>query len=742
MTERILRSAKRRLGIDIQKEKYAYDIDEQFGWMAKAKIPDRWVATTCGYCSVGCGMYIGVKDGKAVSVRGNSDHPVNEGRLCPKGLAEHYAITAPNRAKWPLFKVGKKKFRRVDWNWAIRTMVERFRIIQQQYGYESLGVISTGQLVTEEFYALGKLVQLGFRTTNYDGNTTLCMASAVSGYKRSFGSDGPPGTYEDLEKSDLIFLIGANIADNHPILCYRLEKNMNKTMIVADPRVTKTAMMANIYLPIKPRTDIALINGMMHVIIEANKVNQDYIQNHTSGFKELSRHLKKYTPEYVSTLTGLSEEQIRKVALLYANAKAPFIGWTMGVNHSTQGTETVNVICNLALITGNVGRVGASPFSITGQCNAMGTREAGFASSLPGYRKFENQNHRSELAALWGVEEEIMPSARGMAYPDIIEGVLRGKIKGLWIIATNPLVSFPNQNYLLEALEKLDFLVVQDGYHPIPTSEAADLVLPAAVWGEKDGTYTNSERRVSKVNAAVPPPGEAKPDFEIFLLVAKALGVYDKLFGGWTKPEDAFEEWKKVSSGRLCDYSGLTYELIEKYGGIQWPFQAGEMRSPSESIPLYRDGIFQTEDGRAKLWIVENEAPPESPDGAYPFLLNTGRTVEHWHTRTKTGQIPLLNHLSPEAWVEMNSRDAKKLKLEQGDYVRVESRRGAIERIVLRVTETVAPGQIFIPFHYAEANANNLTVNACDPFSREPNYKQAAVRIDKFEMPLLKRRKQ
>ncbi len=732
-------SVKKELGINIEKEKYAYDLDEQFGYMAKAKIPDRWIETTCGYCSVGCGMFIGVKNGKAVSVRGNSNHPVNEGRLCPKGLAEHYAITAPNRAKHPLFKVGKKRFKKVEWSWAIRTMVERFQMIQRRYGYESLGVISTGQLVTEEFYTLGKLIQLGFRTHNLDGNTTLCMASAVSGYKRSFGSDGPPGTYEDLDKSDLIFLIGANIADNHPILCYRLEKNLNKTVIVADPRVTKTAMMADIYLPVKPRSDIALLNGMMHVIIEENKANQRYIQNHTVGFEDLQLHLKKYTPEYVSNITGLSSDQIRKVALLYANAKAPFIGWTMGVNHSTQGTETVNAICDLSLITGNIGRIGASPFSITGQCNAMGTRESGFASSLPGYRKFENQKHRFELANLWNVEEEIIPSARGMAYPDIIEGVLRGKIKGLWIIATNPLVSFPNQNYLLEALSRLDFLVVQDGYHPIPTSEVADLVLPAAVWGEKEGTYTNSERRVSKVNKAVEPPGEAKSDFDIFLMVAQELGVCEKLFPNWQAPKDAFEEWKKVSRGRLCDYSGMTYELIETSGGIQWPFPEGTNRLPKESVPLYQDGVFQTEDGRAKLWIVENEAPPESPDKDYPFLLNTGRTVEHWHTRTKTGQIPLLNRLSPEAWVEMNPRDAKKLKFEQGDYVRVESRRGAVNRVVLRVTETVAPGQIFIPFHYAEANANNLTVNVCDPISREPNYKQAAVRVERIEVSLIRR---
>lgn len=740
-------SLREKLGIDTAQEKYAYDVDEQYGFMAKEKIPDRWIPTTCGYCSVGCGMFIGVKNGKAVSVRGNANHPVNEGKLCPKGLAEHDAIRAPNRARYPLLKVGKK-FQRISWESAIRILVKRFRTIQKEFGPEALGVLSTGQLVTEEFYTLGKLVQLGFKTTHYDGNTTLCMASAVSGYKRSFGSDGPPGAYEDLEKADLVFLIGANLAENHPILCHRLEQNQQKILMVADPRVTKTAMMAHVYLPLKPRTDIALVNGMMHLLIKEGKIDLDYIEKHTTGFESLKTHLEKFTPKLVSDITGLSVRQIDQAALLFGSARAPFIGWTMGVNHSTQGTETVNAICTLALITGKVGKVGASPFSITGQCNAMGTREAGFTSSLPGYRKFESREDRLELARLWGIEESEIPTTRGLAYPDLIEAVLSKKVKGLWVIATNPLVSFPNQAYLRAALEELEFLVVQDGYHPIPTSEIADLVLPAAVWGEKEGTYTNSERRVSKVNRAVAPPDEAKPDFEIFLAIAKELGVYDRLFPGWTKPEDAFHEWKKISRGRMCDYSGLTYALIEEHGGIQWPFgdgttgsRLGTKRSPAESVRLYEDGIFQTSDGRAKLWDVEWHAPAERPDQEYPFWLNTGRTVEHWHTRTKTGQIPILNRLSPEAWVEMNARDAKKLHVHHGDYVRVVSRRGSIEHIILRVTETVAPGQVFIPFHFSEANANNLTLSACDPISREPNYKQSAVRIEKSEIPLVKRRR-
>src|SRR6266478_2615740 len=606
---------KRRLGLDILEEKYAYAIDPVMGHTSEQKIPDKWVSTTCGYCSVGCGMFIGVKDGRAVSVRGNPDHPVNFGKLCPKGLSEHYTLEASNRARYPLLRNKRGKLARIGWDEALATMVEKFRGVQEKYGQDALGVLSTGQLVTEEFYTLGKLVQLGLGTKNYDGNTTLCMASAVSGYKRSFGSDGPPGTYEDLEKADVILLLGANIADNHPILCQRLEANRSKTLVVADPRVTKTAMMADIYLPVKPRSDIALLNGILHILFVKNLVDRDYIARHTTGVAALEESVQKYTPEYVSQITGLPRETIVKVALLYGHAEAPFIGWTMGVNHSTKGTETVNAINNLALVTGKIGQPGASPFSITGQCNAMGTREAGFTSSLPGYRKFENASDRTELAQLWNILPDRIPTSRGLAYPDIVEAALAKKIRALWVIATNPVVSFPNLSVLQQSLDGLDFLVVQDGFHPTPTTEVADLVLPAAIWGEKEGTYTNSERRVSKVNRAVDPPGEAHADFEIFLDLAKQIGCYDELFLGWTEPKNSFDEWKRVSAGRLCDYSGLTYELLESRGGVQWPYPAGT--TEVKTTRLYSDGRFSTEDGKARLFAVEWEPFPEHPNADF-----------------------------------------------------------------------------------------------------------------------------
>ncbi len=498
------------LGLGTHAEKFAYARDERFGLMAREKIPETWVKTTCGYCSVGCGMFIGVRDGRAVSVKGDSDHPVNDGKLCPKGLCEHEAIHAGGRALYPARRTWSGS-RRISWDDALDLFVERVRGIQASHGSDSFAILSTGQLVTEEFYALGKLAQLGIRTRNYDGNTTLCMATAASGYKRSFGSDGPPGCYEDLDTADVVMLIGANIADNHPILAYRLFRNTDRPgggakVIVVDPRATKTAMHADLFLPLRPRSDVYLLNGIAHLLVKEGWVDTDYVRDHTTGYDALLEHLERYTPPYVAEVTRLTEGQIYEAAHAIGTAASTLFAWTMGVNHSTQGTETVCCINNLALLTGNVGRVGAAPLSITGQCNAMGTREVGFTSSLPGYRKFESEEDRRELAALRGVDVNLIPRERGHAYPDLIQAILDGEIKGLWVIATNPLVSYPNQKKLREAFSKLEFLVVQDCFHPTPTSEVADLVLPAAAWGEKEGTYTNTERRVSKVNKAVDPP--------------------------------------------------------------------------------------------------------------------------------------------------------------------------------------------------------------------------------------------
>lgn len=722
MSDGLLRRFKRLVGIDTAQHRYSYSQDPRFGYITQSRVADTWTKTTCGYCSVGCGMLIGTRDGIPVAARGNPDHPVNRGKLCPKGLSEHLILNAPGRARTPMMRRNGRNspLEPVSWNEALDAMVRRFGEIQDAHGNNSLGVISTGQLLTEEFYTLGKLVQLGLRTTSFDGNTTLCMASAVSGYKMSFGSDGPPGAYADLEEADVVLLVGSNIADNHPILCNRLRRRPGQTLIVADPRVTKTVMMADLHLPVKPRSDIALLNGIAHVLIRDGLVDRAYIDAHTEGFDELLTFVADFTPERVSETTGLTPEMIERVAHLYGKAKAAFVGWTMGVNHSTQGAVTVATINNLALLTGHIGKSGAAPFSITGQCNAMGTRESGFTSSMPGYRKFENEMDRKELAALWNIDPELLPKARGLAYPDIIEAAVAGRVKALWIVATNPVVSFPNLKLLTEALRTAEFIVVQDGFYPTPTMDYADLVLPAAIWGEKEGTYTNSERRVSKVNAFATPPGEARRDFDIFLEIAERLGVREMLFPGWSTTHEAWLEWQRVSAGRMCDYSGFTWQELEDNGGAQW---GGDR--------LYADGVFPREGGRARLYCVPCLPFVEQPNHEFDLILNTGRTVEHWHTRTKTGQVAMLENMVPNAWLEMNPIDAERLSLRQHDRVSIISRRSSVSDVELRITGIVAPGQVFMPFHFAEQNSNAVTLGAFDPISREPNFKQCAVRVER-----------
>ncbi|GGG91909.1 molybdopterin oxidoreductase family protein [Silvibacterium dinghuense] len=720
--ESLLTSALRWLGIDTSRAQYAYGRDPRFGFISESRVADTWTRTTCGYCSVGCGMLVGTKDGHPVAARGNPDHPVNRGKLCPKGLSEHLMVESPGRATTPLYRRGGRgtQLEPISWDEALDLMTSRIGSIQQRFGNNALGVISTGQLLTEEFYTLGKLVQLGFGTRNYDGNTTLCMASAVSGYKLSFGSDGPPGAYADLETADVVLLIGANIADNHPILCNRLRKRPGQVLIVADPRVTKTAMMADLHLPVKPRSDIALLNGIAHILLRDGLIDRAYIDAHAEGFEAFVEFAADFTPEAVSATTGLSTETLEHVAHLYGRASSAFIGWTMGVNHSTQGAVTVAAINNLAILTGNIGRTGGAPFSITGQCNAMGSRESSFTSALPGYRRFENAQDRRDLAGIWNVSEDSLPTARGLAYPDIIEAAVKGQIKALWIIATNPVVSFPNLKLLEQAFESTEFVVVQDGFYPTPTMDYADLVLPAAIWGEKEGTYTNSERRISKVNAFAVPPGEARRDFDIFLALAERLGAKGSLFLGWSSTHDAWLEWQRVSAGRLCDYSSFTWQQIEEQGGAQW---GGDR--------LYRDGIFPRENGRALLHRVPCLPFVEQPDHEFDLILNTGRTVEHWHTRTKTGAVAMLDAMQPNAWLEMNPADAERLSLSQHDRVTVCSRRSSVRNVELRITGIVAPGQVFMPFHFAEQNSNLVTLGAFDPISREPNYKQCAVRVER-----------
>ena len=734
----IIQKIKDFLGTDIKEDKYALVDDPIFGKVAKEKAPDKWVRSTCGYCGVGCGMYIGVKNGKAVYSKGDPLHPVNMGTLCPKGLSEHKMVEANSRLKTSLIRKNGKLIPST-WEETFQKTSDEFKRIQAEHGKGAVAVISTGQLLTEEFYTLGKFVQLGLETNNYDGNTTLCMSSAVMGYKQTFGSDGPTGCYEDFEKADVILLIGANIADNHPILKLHIAKNESitgekPTIIVVDPRKSKTSQMADIFVPLAPRSDLALLNGLCYIIMEQGWEDETFIKTRTNGYKEFKKHiLANYPPQEVAQITGIEVKELYNLAKVYATADSAMSAWTMGVNQSSIGTDTVSAICNLALITGNLGREGAAPMSITGQCNAMGTREFGFTSSIPGYRNYASQSDRKAFADIINVPEDLIPTARGYAYPQIIDAINRGEIKALWVVATNPLVSYPDQNALRSALDKLDILVVQDAFMS-DTAQIADVVFAAATWSEKEGCYTNSERRCNYARKAVEPLGESKADLDIVKEFSKYFeGKHELLFNDLHTPRDVFNEIKKVSKGQLCDYSGMDYERIEELGGIQWPCND---ESPNGTKRLYSEEMHcNTFDGKANLLPVDWKPLSEIACEGLPLILNTGRTVEQFHTRTKTGTIGILEALAPEAWVDLSPKDARKLQVQSGDRIALSGTRGRVEDVIVKVSETVREGNVFVPFHFNEQLINNITIPEFDPKSFEPNYKQCAVQLHSEAVP-------
>ncbi|PHS33325.1 MAG: molybdopterin oxidoreductase [Sulfurovum sp.] len=733
-----IQKTKDFLGLDIKIDKYALVDDPIFGKVAKESAPDKWVRSTCGYCGVGCGMYIGVKNGKAVYSKGDPLHSVNFGTLCPKGLSEHKMVYADNRVQKPLIRKNGK-LTPSSWEDTFQHTSDEFKRIQAEHGKGAVAVISTGQLLTEDFYALGKFVQLGLETNNFDGNTTLCMASAVMGYKQTFGSDGPTGCYEDFQKADVIFLVGANIADNHPILKLHIEKNeqvtgKKPTIIVVDPRRSKTSQMADIFVPLKPRSDLALLNGLCYIILEQGWEDEKFISERTNGFKEFKKHiLANYPPQEVAQITGIEVKELYNLAKIYAGANAVMSAWTMGVNQSSIGTDTVSAICNLSLITGNLGREGAAPMSITGQCNAMGTREFGFTSSIPGYRNYANDADRQDFADIVNVPVDLVPTKRGYAYPQIIDAINKGEIKALWVVATNPLVSYPDQNALRSALKKLDILVVQDAFMS-DTAQIADVVFAAATWSEKEGSYTNSERRCNYAKKAVEPLGDSKADLDIVLEFSEYFGdKHELLFKNLKTPKDVFNEVKRVSEGRLCDYSAMTYEKIEKLGGIQWPCNEN---APEGTKRLYsEDMACTTTDGKANLLPVDWKPLSEIAGEGLPLILNTGRTVEQWHTRTKTGTIGILNDLAPEAWLDISPKDAVKLQVKSGDRIAISGKRGRVENIIVKLSETMREGHVFVPFHFNEQLINNITIPEFDPKSFEPNYKQCAVQLHSKAVP-------
>lgn len=718
------------------------------------KIPAKdvveWKYSVCNYCSTGCAIELGLgEDGRVVTSRGVADADVNRGKLCIKGILEQELFESPGRGTVPLLRDNfHDSYDVVSWDQALNKSAEKIKAIQNQYGPDSFAVVSTGQLLTEEFYTLGKLVRGCIGTNNYDGNTTLCMASAVSGYKRSFGSDGPPGCYEDFEHTDCLMAFGSNLPEQHPIIYWRLKEAREKRhfpMIVVDPRVTMLAQWADIHLPITPGTDCVLLNAMLYVIFDEELEDNQYISSHTNGIDELRETVKGYDPKIAQKICGIDEDTIRNVARIYAKSNASMSIWTMGINQSTHGSDGVCNINNLNLVTGNIGKPGGTSLSITGQCNAMGTREWSSCSGLPGYRQLENTQHRKEVGEFWNVDPEFFPPKVGLKQTDIFPAIETGQIKGLWLIATNPLTSMANQARIRKMMEKLDFLIVQDVYQDVETTEYAHAYFPAAVWAEKQGCHTNTERRVNLTRNALKPYADSKSDFWIFNQMAKRFANSKVM----TFPEDTevvFEEMKILSKGegRTLDISGMTYDNIEQARGLQWPCRdiksqkienAGNTvigkAAPEGEPRLYTDGVFQTQDGKAKLIPVKFVNNNECPDGEYPFWMNSGRVVEHFHTRTRTGKIGNINKFSPTPYMEINTDSANQLGVNNGEYVRVISRRGDAV-VMVQLTQRVPPDMVFIPFHYHDC-VNRLTLGLLDPYSRQPAFKQCAVKIESVD---------
>jgi len=698
-----------------------------------------WKYTTCGYCSTGCSIEIGVNEqGNAVASRGVADADVNRGKLCIKGIFEHELFDAAGRGNNPLVREQiHDQYKETNWDSALDTMGDKIKAIQEQYGKDSFAIVSTGQLLTEEFYTLGKLARGCIGTNNYDGNTTLCMASAVSGYKRSFGSDGPPGCYDDFSHTDCLIAWGSNLPEQHPVIYWRLKEakeQRNFPLIVVDPRVTMLAQFADIHLPISPGTDIVLQNSLMHVILKEGLEDKDYIEKYTNGIEELRACVADFDPTSAAKICGIDEDTIRHVARLFAKAGRAMSIWTMGLNQSTHGSDAITGCNSLSLITGNIGVPGGTSLSITGQCNAMGTREWSSCSGLPGYRLLEKEQDRNDIADFWGIDPEFFPKKRGLAQTDIFPAIETGQIKGLWLVATNPMTSMPNTSRIRKTLEKLDFLVVQDAYQDVETTQYAHMFLPAAVWAEKEGVFTNTERRINRVSNVQAPKGNSKADFWIFSELSKRFENGKKITFPVTT-EEAFEEMKTLSkgAGRNLDISGMTYQKIEQARGIQWPYREGD-DTDKGNPRLYSDGVFPTPTGKANLiplpWIDNNEHPCDE----YPFWLNSGRVVEHFHTRTRTGKMGNLNKYSPTPYMEMNPDAAAKLGIKHQSYVRLASRRGDAV-VMVQLTQRVAPNAVFIPFHFHDC-VNRLSLGLLDPHSRQPAFKQSSIRIEHVDQKL------
>jgi anaerobic selenocysteine-containing dehydrogenase len=697
--------------------------------------PDAWHATLCPYCGVGCGLLVEVREGAVARVKGDPAHPASFGDVCAKAVHLPPVLRTADRLLHPMVRARRDgQLERVPWELALRHTAERLRAILDADGPDAVAVYASGQLTSEEYYVAGKLAKGFLGTNNFDTNSRLCMASAAAGYARSLGSDGPPPAYADLELADCFFLIGTNTADCHPIVFKRLRRRKlsapdEVTVIVADPRWTETADLADLHLPLRPGSDIALLNAMLHVLWREGLLDARFIAGHTSGWDELRAVVARYPPERAAALTGLSREIIVSAALRFGRARAALSLWSMGVNQSHAGTDKNAAILNLHLATGQLGRPGAGPLSLTGQPNAMGGRETGgLAHLLPGYRHIGDPAARAAAERHWGLAPGSIAPRPGRSALEIFEGLATGEVRAVWILCTNPAASMPDLDLVEKALRQAELVVVQDAYHPTETTRFADVLLPAAQWPEKDGVMTSSERRLTYLPKLVEPPGEALPDAEIVVRLAREMGWKEAF--PYAHAAEIFDELAALTAGTVCDYSGVSHERLRREGPLQWPVPGP--RHPG-TARLYTDHRFPTADGRARFVAVEHDEPVEPPDAAFPLVLTTGRARDHWHTLTRTGKSPALAARTPEPILELNLHDARRAAIQDGDFVEITSRRGkAIAQC--RVSAAIREGTCFLPFHWGRQagfykSANNLTLAARDPLSKQPELKACAVRL-------------
>ncbi len=693
---------------------------------------DATVDVTCGYCATGCSLTVHLQAGEAVNLSPSIHYPVNGGMACPKGWEALSALEATDRGTAPLSRDSNGILKPVSWSAALAEFSSRFKSIQQKHGQASVAFLSTGQIACEEMAFLGALAKFGMGLIHGDGNTRQCMATAVTAYKQSFGFDAPPYTYQDFEESDVLVFVGSNLCVAHPIMWQRVLANPHQPeIIVIDPRKTETAMAATEHVALKPKSDLVLLYGLANRLATHGWVDRQFIDKCTDDFNAFAEHVQAYSPDLVSERTGVPIEQLERVAQKIHAGKRVSFWWTMGVNQSYEGTRTAQAIINLALMTGNIGRPGTGANSITGQCNAMGSRLFSNTTNLLGGYDFKDETHRHKVAALLKIPVKNIPSEDSWPYHQIIEGILKGKIRGLWVICTNPAHSWINQNVCREILGHLDYLVVQDMYPSTDTAKLANLYLPAAGWGEKDGTFINSERRIGLIKKVAKAPGQALADFHIFRAIAEVWGCSD-LFHDWTSPKAVFDKLKNLTEGQPCDISGIRdYQMIDDRGGIQWPFNNYISQLPSEETTqrrLFEDGKFFRPNGRALFVFESPRLQPEQPTKRFPFTLLTGRgSAAQWHTQTRTSKSPVLCKLAAEGvFVEINPYDARARNIKPNAEVIVESQRGKL-RAKAFLSPTVQPGQVFIPMHYEETN--RLTLSHFDPYSHQPSYKNCSVDV-------------